>query len=275
QQTPARVEQRAFGGEDEKKSQDEAAGEVDQQRAVGEGGCKVAGDESAEEGAAAGSHNGAERDPYVVGEIVQATESSCKSSVGVISPEAVNGELHRQSLSITQRLARIRLERSQPAHGEATSEGVDQALVGGDEISASGRGHRNVGAVVNGSVEIAGDLERFRQKSPARQSGKVAVEHRFESALRQPGCDGAAFGGLPEETADLEPEQIRDNHLNRSLHVGAKKAMGFSGEGLNDLGRCPLRGNARVHHERLHRSRSSRIMSSVEGNGPLPGGLCA
>src|ERR1019366_9656747 len=119
QQTPARVEQRAFGGEDEKKSQDEAAGEVDQQRAVGEGGCKVAGDESAEEVAGAGSHNGAERDPYVVGEIVQATESSCKSSVGVISPEAVNGELHRQDISIARRAGEFRLESSEPAHGKA------------------------------------------------------------------------------------------------------------------------------------------------------------
>src|ERR1039458_587750 len=54
--------------------------------------------------------------------------------------------------------ARIRLENSQPADREATSEGVHQALVGGNEISTRGSGHRNVGAVANGSVEIAGDL---------------------------------------------------------------------------------------------------------------------
>src|ERR1700687_2064757 len=49
QQSPARVEQRAFGREDEKESEDEAAGDVNQQRAVGERGGEIAGDESAEE----------------------------------------------------------------------------------------------------------------------------------------------------------------------------------------------------------------------------------
>src|SRR6266446_5401717 len=38
QQAPARVEERAFGREDEKESEDEAAGDVDQQRAVGKRG---------------------------------------------------------------------------------------------------------------------------------------------------------------------------------------------------------------------------------------------
>ena len=38
QQAPAQVEQRAVGREDEKESEDEAAGDVDQQRAVGERG---------------------------------------------------------------------------------------------------------------------------------------------------------------------------------------------------------------------------------------------
>src|ERR1700731_3481317 len=49
QQAPARMEQRASGREDEKESEDEAAGDVDQQCAVGEGGGDVASDESAEE----------------------------------------------------------------------------------------------------------------------------------------------------------------------------------------------------------------------------------
>ena|ERR1022692_765931 len=38
QQPPARVEQYSFGGEDEKESDDEAAGDVNEQRAVGERG---------------------------------------------------------------------------------------------------------------------------------------------------------------------------------------------------------------------------------------------
>src|SRR5580700_9368538 len=96
------------------------------------------------------------------------------------------------------------LERSQPAHGETAAESVDQALVGGDEIITRGDCHCNIGAVVNGSIEVAGDLERFRQKSPARHSGKVAVEHCFEGALRQCGCDGTTFSRLPEETGNLE-----------------------------------------------------------------------
>src|SRR5208337_237216 len=70
QQTPARVKQRAFGREDKKESEDKAAGNVDQQRAVGEGGYEIAGDECAEEVARAGSDNSAKRDPYVVGKIV-------------------------------------------------------------------------------------------------------------------------------------------------------------------------------------------------------------
>ena len=48
EQAPARVEQRAFGREDEKESEDEAASDVDQQRAVGERGGEIAGDESTE-----------------------------------------------------------------------------------------------------------------------------------------------------------------------------------------------------------------------------------
>src|SRR6202521_166552 len=66
QQAPARVEQRTFGREDEKESEDEAAGDVKQQRAVGERGGEIAGDESAEEVAGAGPDNGAERDPEIV-----------------------------------------------------------------------------------------------------------------------------------------------------------------------------------------------------------------
>jgi len=70
QQAPARVEQRTFGREDEKESEDEAAGDVNQQRAEGERGGEIAGDESAEEVAGAGPDNGAERDPEIVCEIV-------------------------------------------------------------------------------------------------------------------------------------------------------------------------------------------------------------
>src|SRR5208337_1261120 len=71
QQAPARIEQRAFGRENEKESEDEAAGDVDQQRAIGESGGEIAGDEIAEEVAGAGSDNSAERNPQVVGEIVR------------------------------------------------------------------------------------------------------------------------------------------------------------------------------------------------------------
>src|SRR6266851_9132026 len=46
QRAPARVEQRAFGREDEKESEDEAAGDVHQERAVRERGGEIAGDES-------------------------------------------------------------------------------------------------------------------------------------------------------------------------------------------------------------------------------------
>src|SRR5208337_5514002 len=70
QQTPARIEQRAFGREDEKESQNEAASDIDEQRAVGEGRYEIAGNQSAEEVAGAGSDNGAQRNPCVVGQIV-------------------------------------------------------------------------------------------------------------------------------------------------------------------------------------------------------------
>src|SRR5258708_26763199 len=66
QQPPARGEQGAFGGEDEKESEDEAAGKVDDQCAIGKRGREIAGNQIAEAVAGARSDNGAERDPEIV-----------------------------------------------------------------------------------------------------------------------------------------------------------------------------------------------------------------
>jgi hypothetical protein len=67
QQAPARVEQRTFGREDEKESDDKAAADIDQKRAVWERSGEIARDQEAEEVPGAGSGDGAERDPDVVG----------------------------------------------------------------------------------------------------------------------------------------------------------------------------------------------------------------
>src|SRR5258708_19743790 len=57
QQPPARVEQGAFGGEDEKESEDEAAGDINQQRPVGERVGEFAGDQSPEKVPCASTDN--------------------------------------------------------------------------------------------------------------------------------------------------------------------------------------------------------------------------
>src|SRR6266545_3504349 len=65
QQTPARIGQRALRAPHQKQAKDEAAGDVDQQRAVGEGGSDGSGDKAAYDVTQAGAHNGAERDPQI------------------------------------------------------------------------------------------------------------------------------------------------------------------------------------------------------------------
>src|ERR1700686_1282040 len=66
QQSPARIDQHAFGREYEKESYNKTAGNVDQQRAVRKCRRKVAGDQQTEEVTGAGSDDGAERDPEIV-----------------------------------------------------------------------------------------------------------------------------------------------------------------------------------------------------------------
>jgi hypothetical protein len=60
--------------------------------------------------------------------------------------------------------AGIRLESSEPADGEAASEGIHQAFVRGNEFRLGGERHRDIKAVVETLVASHGDLQRLTQQ---------------------------------------------------------------------------------------------------------------
>lgn len=66
QQAPARIDEHAFGREDEEESDEEAPGDVNQKRAIGKRRRKIAGDQKAKEVTGARSNDGAKRDPKIV-----------------------------------------------------------------------------------------------------------------------------------------------------------------------------------------------------------------
>jgi len=82
--------------------------------------------------------------------------------------------------------ARIWLENSQPADGEASSEGVHQALAGGNEFCLGRDGQRDIKAVAETAVASLRDLQRLTQQvgfAEGRGAGAIplmavlAVEH--------------------------------------------------------------------------------------------------
>src|SRR5277367_473265 len=127
-------------------------------------------------------------------------------------------------------------------------------------------GQRNVQAVVNAAIE-----------SCSYHEGEIEMRlggDRCDAILTQFCQAGLCFGQLatprsnrfPEETSHFRPEQIWNDELNFVVHVLDQQLGRFLGQRLVDTREHPFCNYARVHDDLAQRARSSRCISSVEGN---------
>src|ERR1035438_4878425 len=78
---------------------------------------------------------------------------------------------------------------------------------------------------------------------------------------------------LPKNVAHLRPEKIGHYKTDRAVSLPTEKLVGFGDQSLLHCRKTPLRGHAGINHVVHQIGRPSRCISSVEGNGPLPGGV--
>jgi hypothetical protein len=163
-------------------------------------------------------------------------------------------------------------ERPQPLHRKSRRESVRQALVGRDQVGPGLNCQRHVQTVIDSPVVREGNFQSFRQQSEGRDSREITSLHVCRDGFGLVLSPSPLPCTLPQDVADLGPENIRHNKLDFAVDIALQQSQGLIGQGFSRQRHRPLYGNAGVKHQRVQRSRSSRIISSAEGNGPGPSG---
>jgi len=118
-----------------------------------------------------------------------------------------------------------------------------------------------------------GDFQGLRQQHKRRNGCEVSSLHV--------GSDGFGFvltpsvlpSSLPQNVSNFRPKNVGHNEFDFAVDVAPEQAERLVGQRFPRRRNRPRDGDAAVKDYRVQRSRSSRIISSAEGNGPgLKGG---
>src|SRR5947208_6549746 len=129
----------------------------------------------------------------------------------------------------------------------------------------------NVNAVVNAPPVQDSFLERWIQKVQGRNRRNLVFKQCGQRSNGGLLGAAAAADGLPQNIRQFDPEEIGNNQVDFAFKPPFQKTPSLVAKWLLRPRQYPLRGDTGIHHKYTHRSRSSRIISSVEGNGPGAG----
>lgn len=154
---------------------------------------------------------------------------------------------------------------AQPFYRILQGESVYEFFIGGNQLCLGGFRQRDVEAIIETASKRGRDVECTIQQGKGRNRRKVTVGDFQES---NPGIfSGYSLspGSLPKHISDFRPEEIWYEDLNLFQSVAVEQLERMFRVWLIGRRQDPLASDARVHHSAFQRSRSSRIISSVEG----------
>jgi hypothetical protein len=173
---------------------------------------------------------------------------------------------HNMGELIESSARKLAIECAEPLYRKSRTEGVYEFFVRRHKLRAGSFGESYIKAIVETTVEFARYFERRIKQGKARNRWEPVDSYLPQPNLGFRKRESSGSRRLPEHISNFSPEKIGNDDVLSSSCVIIEQSQGGFGVWFEGGRQDPLRGYTRVHHDAAQRSRSSRIISSVEGN---------
>src|SRR6266851_6035224 len=143
---------------------------------------------------------------------------------------------------------------------------IGQFFVRGDHLAPGSHCKSNVETVVHAAIETVRDGKGCHEQVLRGNGGEISLGGITNCRLCFANGPSALANRLPGDVAELCPEDVRHDESNFLLSVAPKQINGFRHKIFVRWREHPLYRHRSIEHDRSHRSRSSRTISSAEGN---------